>query len=262
MEMLNWYMIVVVIVMAPVMAPRPTSFDRPAPTRDPLRPGCSSLTFLPKPGRDPIERMSEFQLAEGVDNTGVTTKFLACNCSINLLVNIKSSHSSFGNDFIIQQYPFGNSIETHALYASTNGPTSFLLYLGTSNKPMYGAGRSMEDILDSRKGLSLVVHVKLRSRFHTYNINGGLAARYMALTLSQKTTVARERGQYNSSRRFRNQAVSATTLAIPRYSASALERETTCCRLEDQETRLSPRYTQNPEVDRRVVGHPAQSASE
>nr|KAJ0227973.1 hypothetical protein LSAT_V11C100042610 [Lactuca sativa] len=34
---------------------------------------------------------NEFQLGEGVDNTGVTTKFLTYNCSINLLVNIKSS---------------------------------------------------------------------------------------------------------------------------------------------------------------------------
>jgi hypothetical protein len=36
---------------------------------------------------------------------------------------------------------------------------------------------------------------------------------------------------------------SATPLATARYSASALERETTVCRLADQETRLSPRNT-------------------
>ena len=34
---------------------------------------------------------------------------------------------------------------------------------------------------------------------------------------------------------------SATPLATARYSASALERETTGCRLDDQETRLPPR---------------------
>ncbi|KAJ9558272.1 hypothetical protein OSB04_012886 [Centaurea solstitialis] len=118
-----------------------------------------------------IERMSEFQLAEGVDNTGVTTKFLTCNCSINLLVNIKSNLYGLhihplATTLSFNNIPLATSLETQALYASTNGPTSFLLYLGTSNKPMYGAGRSMEDILDSGKGLSLVVHVKLRSRFH------------------------------------------------------------------------------------------------
>ena len=32
-------------------------------------------------------------------------------------------------------------------------------------------------------------------------------------------------------------------IATPRYSASALERETTGCRLDDQETRLPPRKT-------------------
>ncbi|KAI3697410.1 hypothetical protein L6452_30403 [Arctium lappa] len=118
-----------------------------------------------------IERMSEFQLAEGVDNTGVTTKFLTCNCSVNLLVNIKSNLYGLHIHPLLLTLSFDNiplatSLETHALYASTNGPTSFLLYLGTTNKPMYGAGRSMQDILDSEKGLSLVVHVKLRSRFH------------------------------------------------------------------------------------------------
>ncbi|XP_021977184.1 uncharacterized protein LOC110872638 isoform X2 [Helianthus annuus] len=56
--------------------------------------------------------------------------------------------------------------EKHSLYASSNGPTSFLLYSGITNKPMYGAGRSMQDILDSGKGLSLVIHVKFSSRFH------------------------------------------------------------------------------------------------
>ncbi|PWA80015.1 hypothetical protein CTI12_AA198400 [Artemisia annua] len=115
--------------------------------------------------------MNQFQLGEGVDNTGVTTKFLTCNCSINLLVNIKSSVYGLHINPVVSalsfnNIPFATSMETRALYASSNGPTSFLLYVGTTNKPMYSAGRSMQDILDSGKGLSLVVHVKLRSRFH------------------------------------------------------------------------------------------------
>ncbi|GKG06848.1 hypothetical protein Tco_0329817, partial [Tanacetum coccineum] len=76
------------------------------------------------------------------------------------------------------------------------------------------------------------------------------------------TSVAERRGTCNSRKRLRTQAVSATALATPRYSASVLEREVTCCRLEDHEMRLSPRKTQYPEVEHLVEGHPAQSASE
>ncbi|KAK9058132.1 hypothetical protein SSX86_022972 [Deinandra increscens subsp. villosa] len=118
-----------------------------------------------------IERMKEFRLGEGVDNTGVTTKFLTCNCSINLLVNIKSRlYGLHIHPMVLtmsfNDIPFATSMEKQALYASSNGPTSFLLYLGTTNKPMYGAGRSMQDILDSGKGLSLVVRVEFSSRFN------------------------------------------------------------------------------------------------
>ncbi|KAK1413318.1 hypothetical protein QVD17_35090 [Tagetes erecta] len=118
-----------------------------------------------------IERVNDFRLGEGVDNTGVTTKFLTCNCSINLLVNIKSRLYGLHIHPVVltmsfENIPFATSTEKQALYASSNGPTSFLLYLGTTNKPMYGAGRNMQDVLDSGKGLSLVVHAKLSSRFH------------------------------------------------------------------------------------------------
>lgn len=63
-------------------------------------------------------------------------------------------------------------------------------------------------------------------------------------------------------RRCRNQEHSTTALAMARYSASALDRDTIVCRLDDHETRELPRKTQNPEVERRVSGRPAQSASE
>ena len=51
-------------------------------------------------------------------------------------------------------------------------------------------------------------------------------------------------------------------LAMARYSASALDLETVVCRLEDHEMRELPRMTQKPDVERRVSGQPAQSASE
>ena len=50
-------------------------------------------------------------------------------------------------------------------------------------------------------------------------------------------------GLWSSAKSCRSQDASATPLATVRYSASALERETTGCRLDDQETRLPPRKT-------------------
>ncbi|KAJ0445168.1 hypothetical protein HanIR_Chr16g0839941 [Helianthus annuus] len=61
----------------------------------------------------------------------------------------------------------------------------------------------------------------------------------MVLTLSQYTNVARVRGLLSSSSKLRNQQISATTLATPRYLASAREREMVGCRLDDHEIKLS-----------------------
>jgi hypothetical protein len=60
----------------------------------------------------------------------------------------------------------------------------------------------------------------------------------------------------------RSHVHSATALATARYSASALERETVGCRFDDHDTSESPTNTQKADVERRVSGHPAQSASE
>jgi hypothetical protein len=53
----------------------------------------------------------------------------------------------------------------------------------------------------------------------------------------------------------------ATALATLRCSASALDREIVVWRLEDHETRQSLWNMQKPDVDHRVSGQPAQSAS-
>ncbi|KAL0846697.1 hypothetical protein Bca101_019943 [Brassica carinata] len=62
--------------------------------------------------------------------------------------------------------------------------------------------------------------------------------------LSQYTNVAVVMGHLRSRRRFLIQQVSATTLATPLYSASALERETVSWRFEDQDMRLLPKKMQ------------------
>jgi hypothetical protein len=51
-------------------------------------------------------------------------------------------------------------------------------------------------------------------------------------------------------------------VSIARCSASALDRDTVVCRLDDQDTRLSPKKTQKPDVERRESRQPVQSASE
>lgn len=111
----------------------------------------------------------EFGLGEGVDASGVTTKILTCNCSIELSIDNKSKlfglhiqppilEISSGN------LPFATSWGPE-LYALSDGSTSFKLYVGTKNKPMYGAGRSMQDILESGKGLHLAIRMSFTSNF-------------------------------------------------------------------------------------------------
>ena len=53
------------------------------------------------------------------------------------------------------------------------------------------------------------------------------------LTLSQYMSVLLVSGLWSSAKNCRSQDASATPLVTARYSASALERETTGCRLDD-----------------------------
>ncbi|XVE76714.1 hypothetical protein DITRI_Ditri13aG0003700 [Diplodiscus trichospermus] len=111
----------------------------------------------------------EFGLGEGVDASGVTTKILTCNCSIYLLIENKSK--LFGlhihppsMDISFGRHPFAMS-HGPKLYAHSSGSSIFELYAGTKNKPMYGAGRSMQDLLESGMGLPLMIRLKLSSNF-------------------------------------------------------------------------------------------------
>ncbi|CAJ1958863.1 unnamed protein product [Sphenostylis stenocarpa] len=115
-----------------------------------------------------IARFPEFKLAEGVDRSGVTTKILTCNCSLNLMIENKSRFfglrirpPTMEMKFSNLPFAFSNAPE---LYAES-GLTVFALELGAKNKAMYGAGRSMQDMLDSGTGLPLVIRVILSSSF-------------------------------------------------------------------------------------------------
>ncbi|KAM5552309.1 hypothetical protein ABKV19_026929 [Rosa sericea] len=112
--------------------------------------------------------IGQFGLGEGVDGSGVSTKFLTCNCSIDLIIENKSKLFGLHIRPPAMDVSFGRlsfaSSHGPKLYAE-RGSTKFKLYVGTRNRPMYGAGRSMEDMLESGKGLPLVVQVRLRSSF-------------------------------------------------------------------------------------------------
>ncbi|KAL1564404.1 hypothetical protein AAHA92_06753 [Salvia divinorum] len=114
----------------------------------------------------------QFRLGEGVDTSGVTTKLLSCNFSIDLIID---NHSKL---FALHIHPpiikliFGrltfaiSQIQGREVYAGSDDLTMLRFNVGTKNKPMYGAGRNMQDFLESEEGLPLVIRVSLRSRFN------------------------------------------------------------------------------------------------
>ncbi|XP_022152674.1 uncharacterized protein LOC111020336 [Momordica charantia] len=112
--------------------------------------------------------VEEFMLGEGVDKTGVGTKILTCNFTMDVTVDNNSKlfglhilppslHISFG------PLPIATS-QGARLYAES-GTTTFQLSVGTSNRAMYGAGRSMEDMLESGMGLELMIRLNFISNY-------------------------------------------------------------------------------------------------
>ncbi|KAG6735535.1 hypothetical protein POTOM_061855 [Populus tomentosa] len=110
-----------------------------------------------------------FGLAEGVDGSGVTTKILNCNCSIDLLIENKSKLFGLHLQPPVLDMSFGHltfaTSRGSKLYAQSHSSTLFQLFVGTRNKPMYGAGTNMQDMLESENGLPIVIRVSFRSNF-------------------------------------------------------------------------------------------------
>ncbi|RWW25319.1 hypothetical protein GW17_00010340, partial [Ensete ventricosum] len=119
--------------------------------------------------------VKQFSLREGLDNTGVVTKILTCNCSMEMAVDNYSK--VFGLhlrpsvvEMAFEHMKFASS-QTHGSYIDTDSSSALTLYSGTKNKPMYGAGRSMQDLLESGRGLTLLLRVRSTS---TYRVIGNL----------------------------------------------------------------------------------------
>ncbi|CAN0917440.1 hypothetical protein LINGRAHAP2_LOCUS30296 [Linum grandiflorum] len=129
------------------------------------------LTTNPPPPKLSIKvaGVNEFGLGEGVDSTGITTKILTLNCSLHLLIDNHSKLFGLHIHPPLLQLSFGRlpfAISRGSkMYAESHHSTLFDLYVGTRNKPMYGAGRSMQDFMESGKGLPIQVRVRLSSYF-------------------------------------------------------------------------------------------------
>lgn len=90
----------------------------------------------------------------------------------------------------------------------------------------------------------------------------GLSERAIADLLSQNSVVGADKPIPMSRSTKLTQVRLVVAEAKARYSASIEERETVDCRFADQKIRFEPSYVQKPVVDRLVVLHLAQSASE
>ncbi|KAG7576489.1 hypothetical protein ISN45_Aa03g008620 [Arabidopsis thaliana x Arabidopsis arenosa] len=116
-----------------------------------------------------IGRFDQFMLEEGVDSHGASTKFLTFNCSTKLIVDNKS------NVFGLHIHPpsikffFGPlnfaKAQGPKLYVLSHESTTFQLYIGTTNREMYGAGAEMDDMLQSRAGLPLILRTSIISDY-------------------------------------------------------------------------------------------------
>ncbi|XP_042008852.1 uncharacterized protein LOC121757365 isoform X1 [Salvia splendens] len=119
-----------------------------------------------------VAGIRQFRLGEGVDASGVTTKLLSCNFSINLIIDNHSNLFALHIHPLIIKLIFGrltfaiSQTQGRELYAGSDDLTVLRFNIGTKNKAMYGAGRSMQDFLESEKGLPLVIRVSLRSKFN------------------------------------------------------------------------------------------------
>ncbi|KAL0425613.1 UNVERIFIED_CONTAM: hypothetical protein Sradi_1096100 [Sesamum radiatum] len=117
-----------------------------------------------------IAGIRQFRLGEGVDGSGVATKILSCNCSIHVVIDNNSKLFALHihppiMEMLFARLPLAIS-QGREVYAGSSDLTLLRLSVGTRNKAMYGAGRNMEDMLESGEGLGLVIRVRLRSSFH------------------------------------------------------------------------------------------------
>ncbi|GJN08642.1 hypothetical protein PR202_ga26584 [Eleusine coracana subsp. coracana] len=123
-----------------------------------------------------VGRVERFSLGEGVDGSGVETSFLDCNCSVDMVVENHSKvfglhvrpppllQLSFGRFVFASSRGWDVSSAAHEV--APRAASTLRMFVAVKEKPMYAAGRGMQDMLESSsRGLPLTVTVRARSRY-------------------------------------------------------------------------------------------------
>ncbi|KAF7049985.1 hypothetical protein CFC21_058413 [Triticum aestivum] len=119
-----------------------------------------------------VGKVERFSLGEGLDGSGVITSFLNCNCSVEMAVENHSKVFSLHLLPPLLDMSFGHF--TFATSQQGEGPhvvvgpraaTTVRLFVAAQEKPMYAAGRGMQDLLESGKGVPVAITVRSQSRY-------------------------------------------------------------------------------------------------
>ncbi|KAJ4767386.1 hypothetical protein LUZ62_077761 [Rhynchospora pubera] len=117
-----------------------------------------------------VGKIEHFNLGEGMDNSGVVTNILDCNCSITMEVENYSKVFGLRIDsttleMVFAEMSFATS-QADKSYVPNQSKKTMTIFVSAKNKPMYAAGRGMQDLLETKQGLPIVVRVKSRSVYH------------------------------------------------------------------------------------------------
>lgn len=117
-----------------------------------------------------VGKIEQFSLGEGLDGSGVITSFLNCNFSVLMEVDNYSKVFSLHVRPPLLEMSFGRfTFATSKGEGSHDvGPrttSTVRLFVAAQEKPMYAAGRGMQDLLESSQGLPLTITVRSRSRY-------------------------------------------------------------------------------------------------
>uniref|UniRef100_A0A0D9VR97 Late embryogenesis abundant protein LEA-2 subgroup domain-containing protein n=1 Tax=Leersia perrieri TaxID=77586 RepID=A0A0D9VR97_9ORYZ len=171
--------------------------------------------FVATKPRDPtvtfkIGKIQQFSLGEGLDVSGVITSFLSCNLSVVMAVDNHSKvfalhvrppllDMSFGRFTFATSSSQGGEKASYVDVAA-RGKRSVRLFVAAEGKPMYAAGRGMQDLLESGDGLPLAVTVRAGSRYRMVGSLVRLSYRHDTRCVVRLRRTPRQRNAIDASR--------------------------------------------------------------